>query len=265
MVDCTDPLWRITFQSFVMCVTTTFVGHPFDTIKVRLQAGNTHNIFRNVYNGVSFPLVGSCPSWTVSFWIYAKVMKELEDRGRTARNHLVTEGMVGALAGLAWGGLINQFDLLKCHAQHHRVSSRVAFRQIMRRGPLAVTRGISFGLTRDTIGTSVYFMTYSHCKSKLDMHSLYAGGWAGFVLWNCIYWIDTMKTRFQTDWNIKSWKQTWQECKMISRPEKGALYCVMVSRAALMHGIGWWASDLALGLVDDAVRTYDRSYNKSLV
>ena len=62
------PLWQAVIAGSVGGLCCTVVGHPFETIKVRLQTGsNTRNLFRNLYAGILSPIAGVTPIWAVSY------------------------------------------------------------------------------------------------------------------------------------------------------------------------------------------------------
>ncbi|EME44818.1 hypothetical protein DOTSEDRAFT_72300 [Dothistroma septosporum NZE10] len=86
-------------------------------------------------------------------------------------------------------------------------SWQTARRLVKERGFQGLYAGYRLHLLRDTIGTSIYFMTYESAKQLLgnargkSATSPYAvvvaGGLCGIVSWACIYPIDVTKTRYQ--------------------------------------------------------------------
>jgi solute carrier family 25 carnitine/acylcarnitine transporter 20/29 len=92
-------------------------------------------------------------------------------------------------------------DLYKTGSLH------TARRLISERGISGLYSGYRLHLTRDTIGTAIYFMTYESAKQLLanargrEPTSPYAvviaGGLCGIVSWACIYPIDVAKTLYQ--------------------------------------------------------------------
>ena len=55
-----DPLYVSLLYGAISGTTVVAVGHPLDSIKVRLQTGTTTNIFRNLYKGVLPPFFSCC-------------------------------------------------------------------------------------------------------------------------------------------------------------------------------------------------------------
>ena len=45
-------------------------GHPFDTLKLRVQTGATKQLFRHLYRGILPPLLTTPPSWSINFMLY---------------------------------------------------------------------------------------------------------------------------------------------------------------------------------------------------
>ena len=62
-----DPLYVSLLYGAISGTTVVAVGHPLDSIKVRLQTGTTTNIFRNLYKGVLPPFLAVVPSWIAVF------------------------------------------------------------------------------------------------------------------------------------------------------------------------------------------------------
>ena len=56
------------FAGSVGGLLAVLIGHPFDTIKVRLQS-NTFKTqgFRGIYNGITSPILGVVPIFALSF------------------------------------------------------------------------------------------------------------------------------------------------------------------------------------------------------
>ncbi|KAM0711613.1 hypothetical protein Q7P35_000980 [Cladosporium inversicolor] len=90
---------------------------------------------------------------------------------------------------------------------HKTGSLHTARRLVRERGISGLYSGYRLHLTRDTIGTAIYFMTYESAKQLLanargrEPTSPYAvvvaGGLCGIVSWACIYPIDVAKTLYQ--------------------------------------------------------------------
>ncbi|CAK4011096.1 Mitochondrial arginine transporter BAC2 [Lecanosticta acicola] len=86
-------------------------------------------------------------------------------------------------------------------------SSRFAYRLVKEKGIRGLYTGFGLHMLRDTIGTSIYFMTYESAKQLMgnargkSATSPYAvaiaGGLCGIVSWMIIYPIDVAKTVYQ--------------------------------------------------------------------
>lgn len=244
MANASEPIYKSAIVGFTFASTTTVLGHPLDTIKVRVQSGCRQHLFRNLWRGLAFPLLSSTPNWTLAFLVYGSTLKYL-DRSAGQPGGISSHALAGAFAGAAWGILINPWELLKCYSQTNRVSAAIAFRTLWGMGPKTFTRGLSFALCRDVIGLTTYFTTYEYFKNKQGMEPTKAGALSGMAVWSAIFGFDTLKTRYQTKLTLKGWSQTLKDCRATPRIELGLTFSLLVARAGVLSGIGWWAAESA--------------------
>ena len=57
------------FKGFIVGTTQTLVGHPFDTIKTRIQINNKIKFFQ-LYRGIIFPLLSHSITNSILFGSY---------------------------------------------------------------------------------------------------------------------------------------------------------------------------------------------------
>lgn len=193
---------------------------------------------RTFWRGVLPPLVSVTAVRTVSFSIYqrAKYMYAGYFERATGESPLSIAnaahrypnmstitcfGLAGATAGSIVTVLACPFELTKLHAQLAGKMAReqgkdkvvrtdlwgTARRLIRDRGLPGLYCGYRLHLVRDTIGTSIYFMTYESSKQILGnargnsptspLAVMAGGGICGIVSWACTYPVDVAKTVYQ--------------------------------------------------------------------
>lgn len=64
------PLWTSLVSGTVGGAAAIAIGFPFETVKVRLQTGNTSRLFSRLFAGVTAPLATVTPAWTLMYASY---------------------------------------------------------------------------------------------------------------------------------------------------------------------------------------------------
>eukprot|EP01096_Ripella_sp_DP13-Kostka_P014888 TRINITY_DN6825_c0_g1_i2.p2 TRINITY_DN6825_c0_g1~~TRINITY_DN6825_c0_g1_i2.p2 ORF type:complete len:332 (-),score=95.78 TRINITY_DN6825_c0_g1_i2:106-981(-) len=219
-----------------------FVGHPFDTLKVRLQtqpappnhlySGLMDCVAKTVkwegvgglYKGVASPAVGQMFFRASLFSTFAAT--------KTAFTPYVNDPVkVGFMAGAVTGGVValveSPIDLFKSQVQYQIVKQRqspdtpLLFRNVFqcasyiwRHGSLpGVYQGLMPTMVRDSIGYCAFFGVNQMVKDVFDaahpgqqssiLRSLAAGSIGGLIFWLAVYPIDVIKSAMQTDAVIK--------------------------------------------------------------
>ena len=78
-----ESWWWNTFKGYSSGVINVLLGHPFDTVKVRLQTNNTSHLFKNIYRGVIPPLISTPTSWSWNFFAYQTCLKLMDNNSPT--------------------------------------------------------------------------------------------------------------------------------------------------------------------------------------
>eukprot|EP00011_Vannellida_sp_DIVA3-517-6-12_P001789 CAMPEP_0114629498 /NCGR_PEP_ID=MMETSP0168-20121206/13391_1 /TAXON_ID=95228 ORGANISM="Vannella sp., Strain DIVA3 517/6/12" /NCGR_SAMPLE_ID=MMETSP0168 /ASSEMBLY_ACC=CAM_ASM_000044 /LENGTH=310 /DNA_ID=CAMNT_0001840961 /DNA_START=138 /DNA_END=1067 /DNA_ORIENTATION=+ len=209
------------------------VGHPLDTIKVRIQtmtvvpgqpppyagaldcAAKTvrKEGFRGLYKGMSAPLYGVTPMYALCFFGY-EVGKRIFTTEESYRNmDLLSIAAAGATCGLFTTPILAPQERVKCVLQVQSEGAKYkgtadCARALYREGGLAsLNRGFCATMLRDSIASAFYFSSYEFLKRALvkEDHSqgrkvagtLAAGGFAGMANWLFAIPIDTLKSRLQ--------------------------------------------------------------------
>ncbi|XFG12609.1 hypothetical protein AB1E19_016233 [Capra hircus] len=218
-----------------MCL--VFVGHPLDTVKVRLQTqppslpgqppmySGTFDCFRKtlmregirgLYRGMAAPIVGVTPMFAVCFFGFGlgKKLQQKHPEDVLSYPQIFAAGM---LSGVFTTGIMTPGERIKCLLQIQASSGETKYA-----GPLdcakklykeAGIRGIYKGtvltLMRDVPASGMYFMTYEWLKNIFTPEGksvnelsvpriLVAGGFAGIFNWAVAIPPDVLKSRFQT-------------------------------------------------------------------
>ncbi|XP_066158444.1 mitochondrial carnitine/acylcarnitine carrier protein [Euwallacea fornicatus] len=216
-------------------ISTILVGHPLDTIKVRLQtmplpksgelsqyAGTLDCLKKTVkyegplglYRGMGAPLLGVSPIFALSFMGFG-VGKKLfcpED----IRQHTHSQYFVaGAFSGIFTTFIMTPGERIKCLLQIQGAGGGKpysgpidVFMMLYRQGGVAALyKGMGATLLRDVPASGVYFLTYEAVQNYITRHgeheasilgTIISGGIAGVANWLVGMPSDVLKSRFQT-------------------------------------------------------------------
>uniref|UniRef100_A0A3P8Q7H6 Solute carrier family 25 member 45 n=1 Tax=Astatotilapia calliptera TaxID=8154 RepID=A0A3P8Q7H6_ASTCA len=203
------------------------VGHPLDTVKVRLQAQSvykgifhcviktySHEGLHGFFKGMAFPVLTTGITNSVVFGSYSNALGYLT---KSQRNLFTLQIMTRLYATLIFGAICFQvsvsapIDLVKVRLQGQSTSTRY-------RGPVHCVavivreeglRGLYRGglaLTlRDVPCYGLYFLPYEVTRKVLTQDGkepgtfviLVAGGFAGVVTWSFATPMDVVKARLQ--------------------------------------------------------------------
>ncbi|TRY58168.1 hypothetical protein DNTS_007129 [Danionella cerebrum] len=214
------------------------VGHPLDTVKVRLQTqpkplpggsplyAGTFDCFRKtlaregmrgLYKGMAAPVAGVTPMFAVCFFGFGlgKKLQQKSPEDALTYPQLFAAGM---LSGVFTTSIMAPGERIKCLLQIQAAAGgqpkyagpmdcgKQLYRQNGIRG---LYKGTALTLMRDVPASGMYFMTYERLKnaltpegkspSELSVPSvLFAGGMAGICNWAVATPPDVLKSRFQT-------------------------------------------------------------------
>ena len=148
-------------------VSQVLVGHPFDTLKVRIQNKKLH--FNQLYSGWKSPMVSSIVVNGILFPIYENY-----------RQHY-SAFTSGAISGAFVTPIVFLFDTYKIQMQMSQ--------------PLSFSfTGLPSTLAREVLAFGIYFESYEQCKNYTDS-SLTSGAFAGLTNWFFTYPIDVVRSR----------------------------------------------------------------------
>ncbi|KAJ3304259.1 hypothetical protein HDV03_002996 [Kappamyces sp. JEL0829] len=205
-------------------------GHPFDTIKVRLQTqtkGSKMGVvscFQSIvkkegvaglYKGMASPMVGVAVVNSLLFAVYGTALRLC---AKDPENPTVSDVFIaGCISGSVNGFFSCPMELIKIRLQNQTNSRREAnrlyqgpvdcIRKIVRKdGVRGLMRGLPTTLVREIPSYGAYFAAYEvFCRmipnadpNVPSVGILLAGGFAGVVGWLSTYPVDVVKTRLQS-------------------------------------------------------------------
>ncbi|KAM9994823.1 hypothetical protein ACTFIY_001006 [Dictyostelium cf. discoideum] len=207
-----------------------FTGHPFDTIRVRLQTSNTPigimECFRNtikyegfsgLYKGVTSPLFGMMFETAVLFAGYGQ-MKVLLQKDENTPLTVGQCAIAGGFAGVGASVVLTPVELVKCRLQVQTTGpqkykgSLDCLVQILKEGGIrGAYRGFTPTIAREFVGNMAFFSTYETCKryfknkenksnddDELNLPALIiSGGLGGMAYWTVLYPVDVAKSKIQ--------------------------------------------------------------------
>uniref|UniRef100_A0A1B6LK75 Mitochondrial carnitine/acylcarnitine carrier protein n=1 Tax=Graphocephala atropunctata TaxID=36148 RepID=A0A1B6LK75_9HEMI len=217
-------------------VCTVIVGHPFDTIKVRLQtmpqpskgelplykgtwdcALKTikHEGFKGFYKGMGAPIAGVAPIFAISFFGFGvgKKLQQSSDEDVLTKPQLF---YAGAFSGVFTTIIMAPGERIKCLLQVQQDSvgpkkysgPRDVVRKLYKEGGIrSIYKGTVATLLRDVPASGMYFMTYEWIQELLRpegatevsmLSTIFAGGMAGICNWLVGIPADVLKSRLQT-------------------------------------------------------------------
>uniref|UniRef100_A0ABI8A574 Solute carrier family 25 member 45 n=1 Tax=Felis catus TaxID=9685 RepID=A0ABI8A574_FELCA len=213
------------------------LGHPFDTVKVRLQTQTTyrgiidcmvktyrHESLLGFFKGMSFPIASIAMVNSVLFGVYSNTLLALTATSHRERRaqppsyiHVFIAGCIG---GFVQVYCLAPFDLIKVRLQNqteprarppgsppprYRGPVHCAVSIFQEEGPRGLFRGAWALTLRDTPTMGIYFVTYEWlCRQSTrdgqdpsPARVLVAGGFAGIASWAVATPLDVIKSRLQ--------------------------------------------------------------------
>jgi len=215
------------FQDFIAGgiagTASVVVGHPFDTIKVRLQTSSSVAFTSNLsslYRGMAAPLSTAAVVNALIFSSFG-YSSRLWDKAFESNNmnslDLQKSFVCGSFAGLVQAVVICPMEHIKCRLQvtngpSYSGPTHVVSEILANHGIRGLFRGWCSTLWREVPAFGMYFVTYDYVKDSINsklrsydpthshswMASAISGGISGSLTWAMIYPFDIIKTKIQT-------------------------------------------------------------------
>lgn len=221
------------FSGLIAGACGIFVGHPFDTMKIRLQVGDVKKkasvgagSFAELYRGIIPPLVTAGGTQFIVFTIYEHVKKYLlsEDAAPEVKMSSLSATFTAAtIAGAFSSYVTSPAQLVKVQQQSSPVE--LTLRQcvtniVSKHGWKGLFHGSVSVLVVEGIGRGVYMLTYEFLKMKLSdstgpdvslqVKASSAAG-AGAFSWLVMYPMDSIKSRRLSNLSSKSSYECFQQ------------------------------------------------------
>jgi hypothetical protein len=169
------------------------IGHPFDTLKSRMQTKTfKQHGFRNIYSGFRSHVGIQVVSNSLLFGIYDLLQSSLYPD--TKPNHPCFTAAF--LAGLIEGVIYTPMENYKVRQQLNLTAPKMC----------ELSRGIAPCMLREGFGNCIYFGSYFAVKNKsiennwgTNSSILLGGGISGINYWVFMHPIDTYKTLLQSN------------------------------------------------------------------
>ena len=184
-------------------IAQTILGHPLDTIKVKLQNSHTFNYSllksTKILNGITPVLLTNSLLTGIQFYSYINYPP-------------IIVGLISAL--------------LTTPIEYYKIQ-----KQMYGKYPKTIPTGFGITFARETIGLNSYFKLQEYLEKPYGI--FISGGIAGSTSWFLTYQIDTIKTRIQAGDNfITAYNK--------GNFNKGLIFCL--SRAFLVNSFGFLAA-----------------------
>lgn len=172
----TPPLWQSLVAGSAGGFCDTVVGHPLDTVKVRLQSGSGRTgLFSGLYNGVGSRMAGVVPDWVACYAGYTLGKRiDYPDWVPSA----LCSFTAGCIAGAMGGAILCPFDAVKIIAQSQKVSTVEAMRRL---GPTGLWAGLGATMIWSVPSQGVFYLAYDltvHAQAQGTLR----GPWAAAAL-----------------------------------------------------------------------------------
>lgn len=179
-------------------INAIIVSHPIDTIKTNIQESKPIQMnIKNLYKGISAPLVGVGLEKTVVFGVF-----------ETTKPYTQSDVISGGLSGMLASFIVTPFERIKILFQTNQGNWNYIKQNLNHK---FMFQGLGATFYRETPGFAIYFSVYNYLKSTFNsnkpismMESLGYGAMAGSISWVFIYPQDRIKTHIQaiTTYNI---------------------------------------------------------------
>lgn len=239
------------------------VGHPFDTIKVKLQnmpnpAPGTAPLYTSaidavrktvatdgasgLYAGFTAPLA-FVAFFNATLFAANSGMRSLVGKGRKVDELSYLDlGLCGMGAGFAVSWIACPTELVKCRLQSQGPAGGYAGpmdcarKVVAAKGVTGLYKGLGATMLREMPANALYFGSYEGTKRMfakggstegLGSGQLMASGAvAGFSFWAAVYPVDVIKTRLQTDSDVRPKYKGMVDCtrQILQKEGWGAMY-----------------------------------------
>jgi hypothetical protein len=178
--------------------------YPLDTVKTRIQSGNITRLYKNLFSGISVPMVAVALEKSILFASF-KYLSKIKWTYNDNTNNFIN----GINSGLLTTSVVTPFERIKIMMQNKNAlvhPYNVLMHILKTEGPIGLYRGWTATLFREVPGYGFYFTTLLYCQKRWPVSEnmksnivkqWFIGGLTGFVPWIFIYPADIVKTTMQ--------------------------------------------------------------------
>ena len=205
-------------------IANVLIGHPFDTLKVRMQMLNT-SLFSciksmiaqegatSLYKGIKSPLYNVPIIYSLCFGSYEVGLWALGVRFSKEPTPWQAS-IAGGWAGFVISFVLTPMELVKCRQQMEGVGQKIhaskactiAKQIVQSQGIRQLFKANTLTIAREVPANAVYFGAFIYLKEAFkpifgdnSFNTIVVGGLAGLASWIVGYPQDTIKTRIQCD------------------------------------------------------------------
>lgn len=159
-------------------------GHPFDTLKTRIQMDNTHlmhtvrNIWinegmRGYYKGLAAPLASVPALNAIIFASFELSKRAIQIARGESELSLIDYGLAGGASGLVSASIVTPVELIKCKMQmqkkfrKYKTSIDCLLKLVYKNGIRGLYQGNLITTVREISGNGAQFFTYELAKRYL--------------------------------------------------------------------------------------------------
>ena len=219
------------YYGIIIGSSQAIVGYPLDVLKSNLQFSRQNNIVnifktkknvKNIFRGVGYPIIGLSIINSSVFGLYESFYKY-------TNNHFTSGMLSGGLSSV----LITPFEVCKIKLQTDKTNRLQLFKNGF--SNISLYRGFPLTIFLEGVSCGIYFSSYNYLKEK-NINSFLSGGIAGVLSWTLIYPVDTIKTRIQSDNELKYLEAIKKNCYF-----RGYKMCII--RGFLVNGVSFYLYD----------------------
>ena len=145
-------------HGWISGINAIIFSHPIDTIKTNIQEKKMINYnFKNLYRGLSAPLIGVGLEKSIVFGVYESTIKYTKN-----------DTISGALSGLTASFIVTPFERIKILFQTNQGNYQFIRQNLNSK---FMFQGLSATFYRETPGFAIYFSTYNFLKNNKIINS----------------------------------------------------------------------------------------------
>jgi solute carrier family 25 carnitine/acylcarnitine transporter 20/29 len=161
-------------------IVQTIIGHPFDTLKTRIQSNQLS--YNNLYKGSLPTFLGNSLQNSILFFTHHYFYEKTS-------HHFLS----GTISGTLCAFLISPMELWKIRLQNQNKDLWILKQDL--------TKGLAYTVMRDSFGIGIYFSCYHFLMDK-KINCFISGGIAGVCSWIYSYPFDVFKTQVQNNQKV---------------------------------------------------------------